>query len=142
MPFSLNSCLRLSTIPSICSSRSGLRSASCSAISLYLGGIHVAEGQILKFPLDLPDAQSIGERGEDVERLLGNSLALALGHVAQGPHVVQAVGELDQHHSHVIAHGEEGLAQRFGGQVAAPAQDRCTRPRAVSPSSDGFFSAC
>ena len=33
--------------------------------------------------------------------------------VAQGAHVVQAVGQLDQHDAHIIAHGQQHLADVF-----------------------------
>ncbi len=81
---------------------------------LHLGvdvGLQVAEGQVLQLPLDLPDAQAAGQRRVDVQRLARDAPLLLGAHVAQGAHVVQPVGQLDQHHAHIADHGQEHLAQ-------------------------------
>ena len=84
--------------------------------------VDVTKGQVFEFPLDLPDTQAIGERRKNVERFLRDALAFVLGHVAEGTHVVQAVCQLDEHHAHIVAHGEEGLAQGLGNHVGAAAR--------------------
>jgi len=75
--------------------------------------VEMAEAQVLQFPLHLPDTQAVGEGGEDIQRLAGDTLAALFGQRAQRAHVVQAVGQLNQHHAHVVHHCQENLAQRF-----------------------------
>ena len=65
--------------------------------------------------------------GKDFQRFLGNTLLLVAAHVAQGTHVVQAVGELDDDDAHVLGHGQEHLAHAvellvFFGTVIEAAQ--------------------
>ena len=50
-------------------------------------------------------------------------LRLCLRHVAERAHVVQAVGQLDQHDAHVVAHGQEGLAQCFEARSGCRPRD-------------------
>ena len=69
------------------------------------------EGEILKFLAHLLHAHAPGQRGVDLERLLGDALALVRRHEVQRAHVVQPVGELDQQHAHVRRDGEEQLAE-------------------------------
>src|SRR6202043_3548203 len=53
-------------------------------------------------------------RSINFKRLFGD-FALAVGlEMLQGAHVVQAVGEFDEHHADVIDHGQHHLAQVFG----------------------------
>ena len=86
---------------------------------LVADGIGVAEGQVFKLAADFAHAQAMGERGVDVEGLAGDGL-LAVGlEVLQGAHVVQAVGQLDQHHAHIGDHGQQHLADVFGLAVFA-----------------------
>ncbi len=71
-----------------------------------------AQGKILELPLELPDAQPVGERREEIEhlarrRLLHRDVARAR-EVAKG---LGALGELDHHHAHVLDHREQHLAQ-------------------------------
>ncbi len=68
------------------------------------------EGQILQFPADGLDPQAVGQRRVDLEGLLGLDELLLLAQVAQGAHVVQAVGELDKDHPHVAGHRDDHLA--------------------------------
>ncbi len=76
--------------------------------------IELAEGQVLELLAHLVHAHAAGERRIDVERLLGDAPARSLRHVVQRAHVVQAVGELDQQHAHVVGDGEQELAQVLG----------------------------
>ena len=49
------------------------------------------------------------------ERLLGDARrACPAGTKCKGAHVVQAVGELDQEHAHVVGDGEQELAEILG----------------------------
>ncbi len=77
-------------------------------------GLQVAERQILEFPLQLPDAEPIGERGVDLARL-DRELALGRGVVAlRGAHLLQLLGEAHDDQPHVADDGEQHFAQRFG----------------------------
>ena len=77
-------------------------------------GLQVLEGEVLQFPLDLPDAQAAGERRKDIHGLLRRLDLLGRLDVLQGAHVVEAVGELDDDDAHVLSHGDEHLAQVLG----------------------------
>ena len=78
---------------------------------LVARGIEEAEAQILEFAANLAHAQAVGDGSVDLERLLGD-LVLAFGlQVLERAHVVEAIGELDEHHADVINHGEHHLAQ-------------------------------
>ena len=74
----------------------------------------VAEAQILQFPLELPDAQPVGQGRKDVQRLACDPFALVGRLAAQGAHVVQTIGQLDEHHARIFHHGQEHLAQGLG----------------------------
>ena len=72
------------------------------------------EGQLLELVLDLAHPEAIGDRAVDVARLLRDLDPPLLGQVVQRPHVVQAVGELDQDDADVIDHGQQHLAKILG----------------------------
>ncbi len=76
--------------------------------------IDVAEGQFLQLLAHVLHAHAAGERRIDVHRLLGDPEPLSLGHVVERAHVVQAVGELDEQHAHVLGDRQQQLAQVFG----------------------------
>ena len=78
--------------------------------------VDVAKGQVFQFPFDLPDAQPVGQRGENIQGFLGDALALIFRHVPERAHVVQPVGQLNQHDADILAHGEKGLAQGLLGE--------------------------
>ena len=87
-------------------------------LDLVVGvGLEVLERQVFELPLDLPDAQAVGERGEDLQGLLGDLLLAVFGHRAERPHVVQAVGQLDDHDAQVLGHRQEDLAEVGGALV-------------------------
>jgi hypothetical protein len=70
--------------------------------------------QVLELPLDRVDAQTVGQRREDLERLLGLLVLLLLGHRADRAHVVEAIGELDQDDPDVLGHRDHHLAVVLG----------------------------
>ncbi len=76
-------------------------------------GIELAERQVLELLAQLVHAHAAGERRIDVDGFLGGTAARLRRHVADGAHVVQAVGELHQQHAHVVGDGQEELAQVF-----------------------------
>ena len=72
------------------------------------------EREVLELLADGLHAHAAGQRGVDVDRLLGNALALVGRDVLERAHVVQAVGELDQQHADVLRHRQQQLAQILG----------------------------
>ena len=72
------------------------------------------EGEVLEFPLDLPDSQALGQRGVDLERLLCNPGLLVRRERGQRPHVVEPVGELDEDDPDVLGHRQEHLSDVLG----------------------------
>ncbi len=80
---------------------------------LVADGIDVGEGQVLQLAANLAHAKAVRHGRVDVEGLL-RDLRLPLGRqVLQGAHVVQAVGQFDEHHADVIHHGQHHLAHVF-----------------------------
>ena len=76
-------------------------------------GLEDLEGQILKFPLQPTNPQAIGQRGVDLPGFAGNALLLLGLKGTQGAHVVEPVGQLDQHHPNVTGHRQEHAPQVF-----------------------------
>ena len=74
-------------------------------------GLLVFQAQVLELGFDVVEAQAVGQRRVHEQRLRGDLLLLVGTHVLQGPHVVQAVGELDQNDAHVVAEGEQHLPE-------------------------------
>ena len=85
---------------------------------LELGVLPRFEGrkaEVLELVFDLADAEAMGERSVDVERLLGSTSTFPI--LIDGPngaHVVQPVGQLDQQDAEVLRHRHEHLAHRCG----------------------------
>ena len=73
-----------------------------------------AKGKVFELVAHALHAHAAGERGVDVERVLGDAGALLLGHELQRAHVVEPVGELDQKHAGVVSDGEQELAEILG----------------------------
>ena len=126
-------------------------SARLRAISLVVLGLQVAERQVLELPLDLPDAQPIGQRRVDLHRLLGDAPLLVGRQILERPHVVQAIGQLDEHHADVLGHGQEHLAHVLGPDAllraavrpspSASRGSQCILPSLVTPSTRWATSA-
>ena len=76
-------------------------------------GVELGKREVFQFPLDVPHAEPVGQRRVDVQRLLGHRPAPVLRQVVDGPHVVQAVRQLHQHHPDVFRHGDQHLADVF-----------------------------
>ena len=77
-------------------------------------GVQRLERQVLEFPLERVDTQTVGQRGVHLEGLAGLLHLLRLAHVLQGAHVVQAVGQLHQQHADVARHRHDELAVVLG----------------------------
>jgi hypothetical protein len=67
------------------------------------------EREVLELPLDRVDPEPVRERRVDLERLARLRELLLLRHRAERPHVVEAVGELDQDDPHVGGHRDHHL---------------------------------
>ena len=81
--------------------------------------VGVAKGQVLEFAAHLAHAQPVRQRSVDLLGLAGDGLPAVRLQVLQGAHVVQAVSQLDEHHAHVLHHGQQHLAHVFGLAVFA-----------------------
>ena len=82
--------------------------------SAVLLRFEVLERQVFELGADLPDAEAGGERRVDLHRLAGDSRLLLGPHHVERAHVVQTVGQFDDHDAHVVGHGDEHLAQVLG----------------------------
>ena len=80
---------------------------------LVLIGLKVTEGQVLQFPLDVTDTETVGQRRIDVEDFTGDAVAFF---VIGGFHRTDrtgAFGQFDQRDANVVDHGDQHLAQVF-----------------------------
>jgi hypothetical protein len=73
--------------------------------------LQVAERPLLELVLDLAHAEPVGDRRVDIAGFLCDLHPLVVGQVAQGAHVVQAIGQFDQDHPDVVDHRQEHLAE-------------------------------
>ena len=73
--------------------------------------IEIAERQLLELVLDLAHPEAVGDGRVDVARLLGDLHAALLGQMVERPHVVEAIGELDEDDADVVDHRQEHLAE-------------------------------
>lgn len=78
---------------------------------LVLVGLEVTEGQVLQLPLDMPDAQAVGQRRVDIEDFPGDAVALFLVGVLHRANGAGALGQLDQGDANVVDHRHQHLAQ-------------------------------
>ena len=67
------------------------------------------EREVLELPLERVDPEPVRERCVDLEGLLGLLHLLLLAEVLDRPHVVEAVGELDEDDPHVLGHRDDHL---------------------------------
>ena len=79
-----------------------------------LAGVEGGEGQVFQLPAHRLDAQPVGQRSVDLQRLLGLLELLLLAQVAESAHVVQPVGQLDEDHPDILGHGDDHLADVLG----------------------------
>eukprot|EP00965_Chrysotila_dentata_P018138 603196-Pleurochrysis_carterae.AAC.1 len=78
---------------------------------VVLLGEEVLEREVGELGLEVPHAETAGERREDLERLARDRDALLMRHKLKRAHVVQPVGQLDHHDAPVVRHGDEHRAQ-------------------------------
>ena len=86
-------------------------------------GAEVAQRNILQLPFDTLHTKTVGQGGVDIHGLPAFLDLLGRGLVLHGAHIVEPVGDLDEHHTDVLGHGHEHLTQVFhlrflgGGEV-------------------------
>ena len=74
-------------------------------------GVEILEGQILQLPLGALHAETVRDGGVDLHGLQRLGFLLLRRLVGHGTHVVESVGDLDEHHTDVLRHRKEHLAQ-------------------------------
>ena len=74
-------------------------------------GLQQLEGEVLQFPLEAADAEPVGQGCVDLPRLPGDALLLLGLERTKCAHVVEAIGQLHQHHPDVTGHRQEHLSQ-------------------------------
>jgi hypothetical protein len=77
------------------------------------------EREVLELPLEGVDAEAVRERRVDLERLAGLLRLLLLAEVLDRPHVVEAVGELDEDDADVLRHRHDHLPVVLGLRLLA-----------------------
>ena len=77
-------------------------------------GLERLEGEVLELPLHLPDPEPLGQRRVDLHRLARDPLLLLGRQAIQRAHVVEAIGQLDQHDPDVLGHRQQHLADVLG----------------------------
>ncbi len=69
--------------------------------------------QILQFVLHPSDSDAIRQRRIDFQRLLRNFLPSFLTEMFKSSHVVEPIGQLDDHDANIVRHREHHLAEIF-----------------------------
>ena len=70
-----------------------------------------AQGPVFQLPLELGDAEPVGQRREDVPGLQGVALLLLRGQGAHVAHQHHLQGQLQHHGAHVRGQGQQHFAQ-------------------------------
>ena len=73
-------------------------------------GIDPAKGQVLQLAAQFAHAQAMRQRRVNVERLPGDGALPLRRQVFERAHIVEPVGQLDEHHAHIAHHGQEHFA--------------------------------
>src|SRR5581483_853332 len=84
-----------------------------------LARVQRLERQVLELPLERVDAEPVRKRRVHLERLARLLHLFLLAEVLDRPQVVEAVGELDQDHAHVLGHRDDQLPVVLGLRVLA-----------------------
>ena len=88
-----------------------MRGLDRSADAIGAQRIERLEGQLLEFDANGVHAESVRDRGVELEGLARRPFALVQGHDADGAHVVQAVGEFHQDDAQVARRGHGHLLE-------------------------------
>ena len=78
--------------------------------------VKVMQAAVFQLFLHIQDAQTVGNRGIHLHGLAGFIAALLFRPCITGAHIVQPVAQLNDHHAHIAAHGQQHLAQVFSLQ--------------------------
>ena len=73
--------------------------------------------------------QPVGKGGVDVQGFLGDAFPFLLGQRVEGLHVVEPVGQFDQHDADVLGHRHQHLAQAFRVELLLLVRRVLARPR-------------
>lgn len=76
-------------------------------------GVEVFEGEIFEFAFDFADTETVGDRSEYFHGFACDAELLFRREVVECAHVVQAIGEFDNHDANVFRHREEHFAEIF-----------------------------
>jgi len=76
--------------------------------------VHGLEAEIFKLGAQAVHAQTVGDWRVDLQGFLGDASAFFRRQCAEGAHVVQAVGQLDQNHADVAGHRQRHFLEVFG----------------------------
>ncbi len=76
--------------------------------------VDVAKGGVLEFRFEPVDAQPMRNRSVNLERLARDLFLLVGRQVVERAHVVQPVGELDEHDTDIMRHREDHFAEVLG----------------------------
>ncbi len=77
-------------------------------------GLQEAEGQVFELPLELPEAEAIGERREHLAGFERQPLARGGVTVLRGVEIDELPREARQHQARIADHRQQHLAQRLG----------------------------
>ena len=77
-------------------------------------GLQEAKGEVLEFPLELPQPQPVGERCEHFAGLERQSLTRGGVSIPRGAEIDQLPREARQHQARIADHGQQHLAQGLG----------------------------
>ena len=93
----------------------GVAAGFDGADNLFPGvGVEVLEGQVLEFAAHFSHSQAVCDGSVDLNGLARDAFAALAVEIAERAHVVDAVGQLDQHDADVLDHGEEHFAKALG----------------------------
>ena len=96
------------------SSRS-LRLAATEGLQrLVRSWIQIAKRQVLELRLEPVDSEAMSDRRVNFHRLARDLLLPVGGEMVERAHIVQTVGELDQHDADVVRHRDDHLAEILG----------------------------
>ena len=79
--------------------------------------VDVLEGEILQMPRDVAQTQARSDGHVDLERFLGDALALLGADLRHRLQVVAAIGQFDEHDAQIARHGHQHLAEILGLRV-------------------------
>ena len=71
--------------------------------------IGIAQAQVLQFPLDLIDTETVCKRRVDIAGLQRDRLLALRTLVLHGTHIVEAVRKFNQDHADILGHRQEHL---------------------------------